>query len=169
MPVLNPDHLLDQADRLIASTGSGARRQADLRRAISNAYYALFHAIVTEAADDFVGSTHRTSNRYTLVYRSIEHKGLRTLCEHVLKEALPSKYARYAPQGGFGADLIAFAAAVIELYEKRHLADYDPQFRASTSDAILSVSKSRTALARLRTANRVRRRMFVSLLVFSPR
>ncbi len=85
MAVLNPDHLLDQADRLITPPGGGAPRQADLRRAISNAYYAVFHAVVAQAADDFVGITHRASPRYGLVYRSIDHKSLRKLCEDVKK------------------------------------------------------------------------------------
>lgn len=77
MAVLNPDHLLEQADRLLAPPGGGAPRQVDLRRAISNAYYSLFHAVLTDAADDFVGSTHRQSPRYALVYRSVDHKSLR--------------------------------------------------------------------------------------------
>ena len=54
MATLNPDHLLDQAERLTTAPGSGPPRQADLRRAISTAYYAVFHAIATDAADQFV-------------------------------------------------------------------------------------------------------------------
>ena len=64
MPVPNPDHLLDQADRLITSQGRGAPRQADLRRAISTAYYSVFHAIVTNATDDLVGSTQRQTTAW---------------------------------------------------------------------------------------------------------
>jgi len=169
MPVLNPDHLLEQADRLIAPPGGGAPRQADLRRAISNAYYGVFHAIATEAADDFVGKTQRQSPRYALVYRSIDHRSLRRLCEDVIKTALPPKYSNYQPTGGFGPDLIALATAVIDLQEKRHLADYDPLFRVGMSESVLAVSTGRTALARFRNANRTRRKAFVSLLVFSPR
>src|SRR5262245_20158318 len=109
MSIIDPDHLLDQADRLIASTGGGAPRQVDLRRAISNAYYALFHAVTTEAADDLVGRTHRQSPRYQLVYRSIEHRSLLRLCEDIVKTSLPAKYAGHEPTGGFGQDLQAFA------------------------------------------------------------
>ena len=71
MAVLNSDHLLDQAERLTTPLGLGAPRQADLRRAISAAYYGVFHAVATEAADEFVGRTQRDSARYALVYRSI--------------------------------------------------------------------------------------------------
>ncbi len=169
MPVLNPDHLLEQADRLITPPGGGAPRQADLRRAISNAYYAIFHAVVAEAADVLVGKTHRASPRYALVYRSIDHKSLRELCENVKKKTLPEKYSKYSPKGGFGSDLIALAAAVVDLQEKRHLADYDPLFRVRMSDAVLAVATGRTALSRFKNASRPSRKAFLSLLVFSPR
>lgn len=112
MPILSPEHLLDQADRLIVPP-AGAPRQADLRRAISNAYYSLFHAVATAAADDFVGRTKRSSPRYALVYRSIDHGSLRKLCEDAVKSTLPSKYSRYAPMGGFDAELLAFRCGSI--------------------------------------------------------
>ena len=169
MAVLNPDHLLEQADRLITPPGGGAPRQADLRRAISNAYYALFHTVVAEAADSLVGRTHRTSSRYQLVYRSIDHRSLRVLCEDSVKSTLPAKYTRYAPKAGFGADLIALATAVVELQEKRHLADYDPLYAVRMSDALLAISTSRNALDRFRSANRAWRKTFVTLLMFAPR
>jgi hypothetical protein len=169
MPVINPDHLLEQADRLVAAPVVGAPRQADLRRAISTAYYALFHAILTQAADDFVKQVHRQTARYELVYRSVSHKLLRTLCEDVGKRTLPGKYAKYAPAGGFGPDLVAVATAFVDLQEKRHSADYDPLFRVSTSDAVLAVATSRAALARFRNAPRPRMKAFLSLVIFSPR
>lgn len=117
MPLLNPEHLLEQADRLLTPPSGGAPRQADLRRAISNAYYALFHTIAAEAADDFAGRTQRHTPRYALVYRSINHGALRKLCEDVVKTKLPNKYASYEPSGSFGADLIALATAVNDLQD----------------------------------------------------
>jgi hypothetical protein len=42
--VIDPDHLLKQAQRLARPPRPGAPRQADLRRAVSSAYYAIFHA-----------------------------------------------------------------------------------------------------------------------------
>jgi len=169
MPVLNPDHLLEQADRLIAPTGGGAARQVDLRRAISNAYYAVFHAVVTEAADDFVGKSHRQTSRYSLVYRSVAHRSLAELCKDVAKTKLPGKYSIYEPSGGFGHELQSFAATVIQLQEKRHEADYDPLVRVRRSDAALAISTSREALILFRRASPARRRAFLSLVAFSPR
>jgi hypothetical protein len=48
--ILNPDHLLEQADKLISPPAAGPPRQVDLRRAISSAYYGLFHSCLTAAA-----------------------------------------------------------------------------------------------------------------------
>lgn len=169
MAVLNPDHLVEQADRLTTPSGVGAPRQADLRRAISTAYYGVFHAVATEAADDLVGKTQRDTPRYALVYRGIDHGRLRVICEDIVKPTPPIKYTRYLPSGGFGPDLIAVPTAIGELQERRHSADYDPLFRAKTSDAVLAVDTARDALLRFRNANRVQRKAFVSLIVFSPR
>jgi hypothetical protein len=169
MPAPNPDHLLDQADGLIAPPRSGAPRQVNLRRAISNAYYSVFHAIAAEAADIFIGRMQRQSPMYELVYRSIDHKSLRKLSEDVKKPTMPERYSKYVPTGGLGPDLVAVATAIAELQEKRHRADYDPLFRVQMSDALLAVETSRTALARFRRANRNNRKVFLSLLVFAPR
>src|ERR1700691_675527 len=79
LAILNPEHLLEQANRLIAPPPAGPPRQVDVRRAISAAYYAVFHATLAAAADQLVGVTKRASSGYTLVYRSIDHKELREL------------------------------------------------------------------------------------------
>jgi uncharacterized protein (UPF0332 family) len=170
MPVLNPDHLLDQAERLIATTAAGgAPRQADLRRAVSAVYYGVFHAILTAATDVFVGKTHRDSARYELVYRSVSHSALSDVCREVVKTTLPAKYLKYQPRGGFGPELQAVAAAVIDLQQKRHLADYDPLYRVRTSEVESAIRIGREALSRFNSASAERRNAFVSLVVFTPR
>ena len=120
--ILNPVHLFEQADRLISPL-AGRPRQADMRRAISAAYYAIFHAIVTAATDEFVGVTNRDESRYGLVHRSVDHAWLRRLCEEVQKTTPSSKFRCYTPPAGFGANIVALAATVEELQEKRHAAD----------------------------------------------
>src|SRR5947207_2881447 len=90
LTIVNPEHLFEQADKL-SSSASGAPRQADLRRAISSAYYGIFHAVMTAAADQFVGVTKRSTSRYGLVYRSVDHAWLRTLCEEVKKPTMAAR------------------------------------------------------------------------------
>lgn len=169
MPILNPDHLFDQAEKLLAPPPAGPPRQVDLRRAISAAYYGVFHFVLTAAADEFVGVTKRATVRYALVYRSVDHRGLRDLCNEMKKSQLSAKYDRTAPASGFGANIQAFASAFIELQEKRHAADYDPSIRVKTSDALLALSTARSAVRRFTGANATRRKAFLSLVLFAPR
>jgi hypothetical protein len=167
--ILNPEHLFEQADGLIGPPPAGPPRQADLRRAISAAYYGVFHATLTAGADLFVGAVHRSTSRYGLVYRSVGHRWLRELCEQVQKQTLPARYVAYAPQNGFGQNIPTFATAIIELQEKRHRADYDPSIRVSSSDALLAVGTARAALVRFQQADAEPREAFLSLLLFPPR
>jgi uncharacterized protein (UPF0332 family) len=166
--ILNPDHLFEQASKLI-SAQAGRPRQADIRRAISAAYYAIFHATITAAVDQFVGVTNRDRSRYGLVYRSVSHAWLRDLCKEVQKPTLSNRFKPYAPSIGFGPNITTFAAAVVELQEKRHSADYDVMVRVNRSDAALAIATARAALKRFSKASRTRRLAFLSLLLFQPR
>jgi len=167
--ILNPEHLFEQADKLIAPPPAGSLRQVDLRRAISGAYYGVFHATLTAAADELVGVTKRSTSQYVLVYRSVDHGKLRELCSEVKKQRLPAKYVRHVPPNGFGPDLQAYAATLLELQEKRHAADYDPSLRIRRSDAQLAISMARNALIRFRAAAASERNAFLALLLFQPR
>ena len=80
MPPLDPKELLDQARQL-----AGKAAQADLRRAISAAYYGLFHFFLTEAADMIVGADKTDMPYYSLVYRSVEHRQLRAVSNYLSK------------------------------------------------------------------------------------
>jgi hypothetical protein len=80
-----------------------------------------------------------------------------------------SKLAVYVPPGGFGLDLQAAAAAIVELQEKRHAADYDPFGRVKTADALLAIRTGRSGVARLLRAEEMERKRFLALLMFPPR
>ena len=67
MATLNPDHLFEQADKLVVPPRAGPPRQVDLRRAISAAYYGIYHFCLTAAADEFVGVIHRATSRYAAI------------------------------------------------------------------------------------------------------
>lgn len=168
MSIPNVEHLLEQADRLITPTGPGAPRQVDLRRAISNSYYALFHAVSIAGADQFVGKARQSEPQYALVYRSIDHRALKQLCEDLVKPILPAKYARYVPGGFRLLGIGFFAFAVVDLQAKRHSADYDPMIRLSASDARMAIRTARRALTLFRMVRRDRR-IFLMLLLFPPR
>jgi uncharacterized protein (UPF0332 family) len=166
---IDPQHLLEQADKLAGSAPHGRPRGADLRRAISATYYAIFHFTARAAADSVVPVNKRSASQYTRIYRGIDHRSLRELCKAISGTNLPAKYAAHAPPTGFGPNVYDFATAVLDLQEKRHLADYDPQFRVTKSDALLTISTARTALSRFDSAPPDQQQAFLSLLLFPPR
>jgi uncharacterized protein (UPF0332 family) len=161
----NPEHLFQQAERLIESRP----RQVDIRRAISAAYYALFHAVSVEAADNVMGFGNRKSELYGLVHRSVDHAPLRKLCEEIRRPDPTDKYRRFAPAGGFAPSIKHFAVNLVELQQKRHSADYDPLARFSRSEARLTIDAGRVALARFKEVSEDQRQIFASLLLFPPR
>jgi hypothetical protein len=103
------------------------------------------------------------------VYRSVSHAWLRDLCKEVQKPTLSNKFKPHAPGNGFGPNITAFAAAVVELQEKRHAADYDVMIRTNKSDATLAISTAKAALRRFNRASKARRVAFLSVLLFPPR
>jgi uncharacterized protein (UPF0332 family) len=154
----NPEHLLEQAEKLVGP------RQADIRRAISSAYYALFHAASINAADAVAGAGNRNSERYALIYRSINHASLVTVCEAIAKDR-----AGLRPEGGFSADFKRFAEALSDLQRNRHSADYDPLARFSRTDAVWTIRAARTAFTQFKAATDEERLIFGSLLLFPRR
>ncbi len=170
MAILNPEHLLEQADYLLQARNSLRQvRQADRRRAISSAYYAVFHLTLTAFADEFVGKSERKTVRYALAYRSLDHRALETLCKVISKEQIPVKYSKFFPQNGVGASIQEFAALFIELKEKRTSADYDPSHWIRIADAQTAISSARSAIIRFKASNLSRRKAFLTLLAFPPR
>ena len=169
MPNQNPDHLLDRAETAIRSGRFGSPRQTDLRRAVSDAYYAAFHAILTAAADAFVGRRHRGSRHYGLVYRSVDHRAIRELCQTVRLTTPSQKYRPYIPVSGFDANLRDVAGHVLALQRQRNTADYDPTHDVSRSEAQAAVSAAREALACWHAASATERDTFLHLLLFPPR
>jgi hypothetical protein len=134
-----PEHLFERAD---ATAANPMARQTDLRRAISDAYYGLFHFTLTAATDMVVGETERSTARYSWVYRSIDHSRLRTLCSN-LSGTNPKNVP--IPPGGFGP-IAEFARLTGNLYLQRILADYDPSENFTSEEATVAVSNARQAI-----------------------
>ena len=107
--------LLETAQRLMQPRNRRGRpKQADLRRAISTAYYAVFHALCRMCADTLIGTRKNTRNAWRQVYRAIEHGCAKKRCQHnIIKNQFPK-------------EITLFCAIFTQLQEKRHAADYDP-------------------------------------------
>jgi uncharacterized protein (UPF0332 family) len=112
------DELLDQA-RHLATREPKKPRQASLRRAISSAYYALFHLLLYEATHMLfpgapVGLRERAS-------RAFSHGEAKSVCEAWAKGNGIDGLTIVPIENG----LQDISAALVDLQELRHKADYD--------------------------------------------
>ncbi len=173
MAILIPSHLLEQAERLLEPRKSGSKpalvRQVDRRRAISSAYYAVFHAILTDLADQFIGRDQRKSSCYALAYRHIDHRQLESLSHQVIKQTPEKRYLPFMPDGGFDDSIRKFASLTIELKGDRNSADYDPSRWVGITDARLAIAQARDAISHFANAPDQQRCVFLTLLAFPPR
>jgi hypothetical protein len=112
---------------------------------------------------------HRGSAAYALAYRSIDHRTLRSVCEFVIRPALPPNHREHAPSGGFDTPIKGFAETTLWLQQRRYLADYDPHPRFVTADAVTAIEFARLALRQFRDASAEQRRSLLWLLLFRPR
>ena len=99
-----------------------------VRRAISNAYYALFHALAMSNADALIGTPQDTLSvtAWSRVYRGLDHGTARR------------ELQRHRHEFSVGAR--AFTDAFQELQNQRHAADYNhsESFTARQADAWLA-------------------------------
>lgn len=138
------DDLLDTARRLAATTGPTG---ADIRRAVSTAYYALFHRLIEAAGAALVPA----ADQQQALARRFSHTEMKKVCQLVFKSPVPPFAVPFfgsAPT----ADLVTVAKAFVDLQERRHAADYDTGTSltpSSASDAVQDVQDAFDAFARL--------------------
>lgn len=148
--------LLGTAHRLAAAQ-VGRPRQSDLKRAISTAYYALFHALAKECADRLAGNgRNRPDKAWRQTYRALNHGDAKKACAQLRTL-------------GFPAELIRVGDAFRDLQEARHQADYDPTHRVSRTDALAAIASAEDGLAKLRSASTKYRVAFAVLLLLRAR
>jgi hypothetical protein len=161
LPPPDPDRLFAQADALAVRP-----HEEDWRRAISAAYYGLFHFVIAAAADMMVGADRRDTFLYTLVYRSVDHSRLRNLCSQ-LSGTKPQNLP-LVPSSGFGT-IADFARIASNLYELRNLADYDPSRNFTPDEAKLAISDTRQAITWFQQGTKEQQETFLTLLLFKSR
>ena len=150
---MDPEHLLQIATDL-AEINTRRPRRADLCRAVSTAYYAMFHCLARTCADSLAGRAGPVGDRpmWRQVYRAPEHRQARTRCENV-----PS---------WFPDEVQEFGRTFAVQQNKRHLADYDPDYLVRKSDVIADIESVRTAIVRfLATPASVRRDFAIHVLM----
>lgn len=164
MPI-KPSDLLKLAGDLATPSGAGAPSQTRLRKATSCAYYAVFHAVASAFAAQFVGVAPSNRKHIALAHRSINHSGLETLCKSITKQ----NHAPYLPPSGLGPDMKSFVSAVPSLKERRHSADYDPSARFKVAHVQQIIKDAQAAIDAFSCAAPDERASFLMLLAFPPR
>ena len=88
--------------------------QDSLRRAVSTAYYAMFHALASSNADCLVGAPHGAlgEHAWSRCYRGLNHG--------------PARHNLLQDQRLFSPPIEHFAMMFAQLQDLRHRADYDP-------------------------------------------
>ncbi|MCW2244567.1 uncharacterized protein (UPF0332 family) [Azospirillum fermentarium] len=144
--------------RRLATATPNRPLQSDLRRAVSTAYYALFHTLARDAANRLVGAESKVphSPAWVQVYRALDHGTARTACEQVRRQS-------------FSPSLNACADAFVSLQKERHKADYDPDYRTSRPEALALVTQAESAITAFNAADATERRAFLVHLIFNRR
>ena len=143
------------AKKLLESTVT----EADLRRAISTAYYAVFHhacrhfsEIVLPAGDASYLSV------WSQAYRYLDHGPAKQRCIEVRKHGTT-----------FPPGILAFAAAFIVLQERRIEADYNPLEVFPEADTRTLVTSAESAISAFDAEPAAAKRAFVLILGLRPK
>ena len=114
---MNWRNLMDTAWQLAGQAQPrqpGRPRQEPLKRAVSSAYYAMFHALCHSNADAIIGRRSDPSARlaWTRIYRALDHRQAKNRLAQAMRDLPPP--AR------------SFAVIFGVMQEQRHDADYNP-------------------------------------------
>ncbi len=124
-------------------------RQANLRRAASSAYYALFHCLAEHCADLLVGGAgaNRSRQAWRQTYRGLQHGVIRKRCQdRRIRE--------------FSEGVQDFAAIFCTMQTRRHEADYDPYSRFSRLEVIEDIGRVQNAITCFENVSDKDRRAF---------
>lgn len=132
-----PEHLLEQAKHL-ANREKKRPRQASLRRAVSTAYYALFHLLVHEATLNW-----KRAEQRALLARFFEHGRMKAACDRQRAECNRYLTSNPPPDPGPELDCMKHLHKVADTFfqaqQQRHMADYDNSKQWTRTEAITQI------------------------------
>ena len=131
------DDLIEHAIFLSQLNLPGDPKQVDLRRAVSAAYYALFHLLTTEAAQNWKHQTQR--NRFARIF---DHGRMKTCSSKVSSRPLPADPA----EALIATDLKLVADSFVTLQQARPTADYDNSKVWSRTQAYETIVQAQDAM-----------------------
>lgn len=140
------DDLLLQAQELLSSDPTKPK-QASLRRAVSSAYYALFHFLIDRSVRSIVGTNPDDEPIRAIVTRRYLHKTMNSVCRETSLGKFSGKAALTLQTVPLEIPeaLRDIASTFVELQSERHDADYDIGRRFTRGEATLLVERAAAA------------------------
>ncbi len=133
--------------------------EANLRRATSDLYYAVFHA-VCEALVEPLGAAPASrafKETYRSLYRGVDHGNAERVCREIIKER------------GLSQAITSFAKQFVSLKNKREDADYDPLQRFAVSTVKTDLATTETRLREFWAAPMTERSAFACMVALRRR
>ena len=145
------NELLRQA-RHLATKEPRRPLQASLRRAVSAAYYALFHLLVDDAVRRMVAA-HRHPLRDCL-RRAFDHGTMRRVAQQFAASSVAPRLTPGLQGEPLQPELELVAATFVDLQHARHEADYNTAWRSTRPDALGLIEQTEDAFACWRSVRR---------------
>ena len=158
---MNWEQLIAIARELATAPSYGEARgrpqQARLRKAVSAAYYAMFHAQAGSNADALIGASPqlRRLPAWTQIYRALDHGFARRQIRPGLS--------------GFALAIQDFGAAFIVIQDERHKADYGPNAEFNRSETLRLINRAESAIIAFMNADPTERKAFAAHALFRAR
>ena len=153
--ILEATDFIATARELADTTRVGRPRETNLRRAVSTAYYALFHCLAACCADTVVGGigSNRNMRAWYRTYRALEHGIVRNRCLH-------------RDTANFPGAIQAFANVFVAMQGRRHDADYAPDVTFTKAEVVRDIARAADAISSFSSVNLTDRRAFAVHVLF---
>ena len=137
---MNPLELIALARAMVNGViagGPSSPSETELRRAVSCAYYAMFHTLAASNANTLAGASPADQRRWAWqqTYRAADHRPTRN---KLSSASLGNRFPRAIRRFG-----VVFA----DVQRVRHSADYDPHSEFSTTDVTELIDRVETTIA----------------------
>lgn len=139
--------LLAQA-RILATREPRKPKDASIRRAISTAYYSLFHYLGEHCTRLTVGAGHERLALRQYVGRAFVHGKMKAVCEEFLKTTPKDILQPFWPtlHVTTNIEVKTIARNFVDLQEQRHTADYDLSAKLSRAEALAAADLAEEAM-----------------------
>lgn len=140
-----------------ATATSRQARQENLKRAVSTAYYAMFHALCRSNADTLADGQISPISRlsWTRNYRALEHRQAKNRLLQI-EQDLPAPARQ-------------FTTAFALLQSRREAADYNPHRSFTRAEAATLLNSAENAIQEYMQMPRNERRAIASLMLMQER